>query len=469
MSASGLAQLDAVGLATCVRNREIGVDDVLDDALARIAETDRAIGAVAALTEAAARAQAKLLNPDAPFAGVPILIKDLGSNVAGTVQACGCRYLAGHGQPAAQDDALIRRYRAAGFVVLGKTTVPEFGLNLSTEPAIGPVCRNPWDRSRIAGGSSGGSAAAVAAGMVPVAHATDAGGSIRVPAACCGLVGLKPGRDVMPEGPNFANHLFGLASEHVLARTVRDSAAIFAATRREPAAAPDLDRPPAPARIGVLTDGPDGGTVAPACRDAALRMAGVLDSAGHAIEPLEIGDLADDLHVAARAFADIIAANLAFELGRMDPPPADDDLEPITWAVVERGRAMDAAALVATSRAMLDVAYRMAALFRRIDVLLTPALADLPPRLGAFPTDHGDLDAHYRRLGAFAPFSALFNVTGQPAISVPAGLSPEGLPLGVQLAGPDGAEDLLLRLARQIELAAPWPLRPATADVEAVA
>ena len=393
------------------------------------------------------------------------MIKDLGANVAGVPQVAGCRHLARHGMPALHDDELVRRYKTAGFLILGKTTVPEFGLNLTTEPEIGPTCRNPWHPRRSAGGSSGGSAAAVAAGLVPVAHATDAAGSIRVPAACCGLVGLKPGRDVMPQGPGFGNDLLGLASEHVVTRTIRDSAAVFDLTRTTTGGAPEtgvgqkaaVERPPEPLRIGLAADPCGDTTITRACMEAVEHMAAELESLGHIISPVDAASLSGNVENAATAFANVISANLAYEVDRLSTSPADDGFEGITSAVAERGRGMTAKTMIATHRTMLSVAHRMASLFEHIDLLLTPALATPPPPLGAFPTDHGDADEHFKRLGRFAPFAAVFNVSGQPAISLPAGFDIDGLPLGVQLGGPRGSEELLLRLAAQIEQSAPWP------------
>ena len=460
-----LAHSDAIGLAQRIRSRDIGVEELLDATLARIEAIDASIGAINLLTDVVARGQVEALDYAAPFAGVPILIKDLGANVAGLPQVAGCRHLARYGKPALQDDELVRRYKAAGFVILGKSTVPEFGLNLTTEPEIGPKCRNPWELQHSAGGSSGGSAAAVSAGLVPLAHATDAAGSIRVPAACCGLVGLKPGRDVMPQGLGFGNYLLGLASEHVLTRTVRDSAAVFHLTRMNTSGPPRtgavevaaMHGPPGPLRIGLATSPGSDTTVSRVCIDAVEKVAAELESLGHIIEPVDATDLTRSVRSAATVFANVISANLAHEVDRLSPRPADDGFEPTTWAIAERGRGMSAKTLIATHRTMLSVAHRMASLFEQFDLLLTPALAKPPPPLGAFPTNHGDPHAHFKRLACFAPFAAVFNVSGQPAISLPAGLDLDGLPLAVQMGGPRGSEELLLRLAEQIEQFAPWP------------
>lgn len=448
--------LDAVDLAAAVRAGALAPDEPFQAAARRLERVNPWLGAVCLRTDLIAREALRTLDRAAPLAGVPFLMKDLGAPLQGVPTAAGCRYLSTHATPAPCDGDLTARFKRAGLVVLGKTTVPEFGLSLGTEPAIGPICRNPWDPARIAGGSSGGAAAAVAAGIVPIAHATDAGGSIRVPAACCGVFGLKPSRGLAPQGPDFGNTLMGLTAEHVVSRSVRDSAAVLDATSGG-GFLKALETPPRRLRVGLVGEGPGGLVQDPAWARAVQRTGALLESLGHVVSPIEVGRLTPAIERSAEVFLDVVAANLAYEVGRMEPAPRDDAFEPLTWAVVRRGRAMDAARLVAAERALLGVGSAVGALFEEIDVLATSALAGPPPPLGAFPTDHEDVEAHFARLGAFAPFAVVFNVGGQPAAAVPRGLDERGLPVAVQLAGPIGADGLLLGLSAQVEAADPWP------------
>lgn len=459
---------DVVALARRIRDGDLTPGTVLDAATARLADVDPALGTICRRIDPPIAEGA----PDALCFGVPFVMKDLGAPLAGVPTAQGCRHLADLARPEPRDGDLTRRYKAAGFVLLGKTTVPEFGLSLSSEPAAGPTCRNPWDRTRIAGGSSGGAAAAVAAGIVPAAHATDAGGSIRVPAACCGVFGLKPSRGLMPQGPDFGNFLMGLASEHVVTRTVRDSALILrltAGNTRGPTAEPAvgdlaLDPPPRGLDIGFIAGDDLDREWATALADTAA----MLERFGHRLQPLPGDALTSLAQRAGGVVLDVIAAHLVATVDAMDPPPGEDGMEPLTWAVLRHGRALGSVGVVAAAQAMLAVGYEIAALFEDIDLLLCPMLSGPPPPLGAFPTDHDDLAAHGARLGAFAPYAGLFNVGGQPAMSLPCGLDSRDLPLAVQMAGPLGADRLLLRLAAQLEAARPWPLLAPVAEPAAV-
>ena len=426
------------------------------------------MGAVCRLTPEIARSDLAQLDLRAPFAGVPLLMKDLGAPLGGIPTVAGSRYFARHPVVAPADNELVRRFRAAGFLIVGKTTVPEFGLSLATEPMLGPVCRNPWDGSRTAGGSSGGSAAAVAAGLVPIAHATDAGGSIRVPAACCGLVGLKPSRGAIPQGPDFGNLLMGLASELVVARSVRDVALAFdiaAGDGQGPYASPIyptsafsvLEQPPASMRVGVVTESSTADPIGLEQRQAVRDAAALLEAEGHRIDLLDAAELAEIQRLSSLAFQHIVCANLAAFVPRLSPQPVADDLEPMTWAALERGMRLPASALIEADLAMAEVAHRFARLFTRIDALVLPMLAHAPPPIGSFPTNGGDLDAHFARMAAFSPYAAPANAGGIPAIAVPHGIDRQGLPLSVQMLGPMGADTTLLQLARALERRAPWP------------
>lgn len=403
------------------------------------------LGAVCRTAEEVPEAEA------GPFSGVPMLVKDLGGPFAGIPMRAGSAALAR--MKGAADSDLAVRFRAAGFRPFGATTVPEFGLALSSEPAVGPVCRNPLDPDRIAGGSSGGSAAAVAAGIVPLAHATDAAGSIRVPAACCGLVGLKPSRGAVPGGPGFGNHLGGIATEFAVTRTVRDARALWTSVT---GAARGLYPDPVQIvgegtlRIGVVRDARG---VEAARADAVSEAAAALERAGHALIDVPAGDLTPIRRASARAFERIVSANLA-GLVASGLDPAKTEL--LTQAFIERGLAMSAVDLWTATEGAAGAAYRLWSLFDRVDVLLTPMLSTAPPPLGAFPMDHGDPATQIERMDAFAPFAALANVTGAPAVTLSFGADAEGMPLPVQMIAPMGGDLRLLALAGMLELEGRW-------------
>ena len=398
----------------------------------------------------------------APFVGVPFLMKDLGNAAAGLPLIAGSRaLLARPGGPGADSD-LALRFKAAGLMPCGLTTAPEFGLALSSEPAIGPAARNPLDPSRTPGGSSGGAAAAVAGGLVAIAHATDAGGSIRVPAACCGLVGLKPSRGATPNGPAFGNHLMGLVGELVLSRSLRDTtAALRAASGKSSGPFPDPDlahgfaRPLKTLRIGAVQDAPNV-AVEKSRSETVARAADVLAAKGHEIVSLEPAAFAGLLDRCWSVMDRILCAVLARWLDSLAPPVHEGEVEPLSAAVAARGRSLPATALFDADQMAALISYETWKLFDRIDVLLTPMLSSAPPPLGSFPLDHDDVDLQWRRMAGFAPYASLANVAGLPALSIPHGRDEAGLPLPIQLLGPIGSDGLLLRLAGQLEAISPW-------------
>ncbi|MBB3949999.1 amidase [Aureimonas jatrophae] len=463
-----LAGGDATALGSAVREGRISAVEAMEaalDAAARLAD----FGAITLLDEAAGRAAAQRLDrlraedPSAldamPFAGVPFLVKDLGSPFAGIPVHAGSRALAARLAASAEDSDFAARLRGTGLVPFGRTTVPEFGLSLSSEPQAFPPARNPLDPRLTAGGSSGGAAAAVALGIVPIAHATDAGGSIRVPAACCGLVGLKPSRGATPEGPDFANHLAGLASELVVARSVRDlRTALQAAGGRALGPMPDVAFADATPRMRIaLVQTPGVAPERAAAVDAAARH---LLAAGHAVETLEPTTLDEASREAGTVFDRIVCASLAglFEALAI----REDEVEPLSAAAAERGRRIGGAQVLRAIEAGARIARRMALLFERFDALLLPMLASAPPPLGAFPTDDADVDAQWRRMTRFAPGAVLANVAGLPAATVPFGTDGDGLPLPVQIMGPNGSDlrllDLADALARERPFAHRFPL-----------
>ncbi|ARO33818.1 amidase protein (plasmid) [Rhizobium sp. NXC14] len=461
-------QGDATELAAAIRRGSLSAAEAMQASLERAARRE-SLGAIAYLDAAMGLAAAHASDrerrsaPDhfsaRPFAGVPTLAKDLGGPFRGLPVTAGSRLLERKGGET--DSDLAFRFRDAGFCPFGLTTSPEFGLSLASEPAIGPVCRNPLDPARTAGGSSGGAAAAVAAGIVAIAHATDAGGSIRVPAACCGLVGLKPTRGAIPGGPSFGNHLAGIASELAVCRSVRDTALIFdrlSGNSRGPVPDPaptDIDN--GRLRIGLLTDTgptyPTEGSRLAAVEDAA-RM---LESDGHVIVPLAWADFEWSIAASRRAFADIVSVNLSalIEAAALEESRA----EPLTQAFAARGRALSASMLWNTLNDAVLVSHALWALFDKVDCILMPMLASAPLAIGSFPSDHADTNLHLERMAAFAPVACLANISGFPALTLPFGQDEHAMPLPVQLIASMGQEPRLLSLAARLEAEALWQHR----------
>ncbi|MCM5553551.1 amidase [Pleomorphomonas sp. NRK KF1] len=457
---------DATALAGAIRDGRLTAGEAMAASLAAAA-SHADLGALCHVDAELAEREASAADAECladpvrfaarPFCGVPTLAKDLGGPFAGLPVVAGSR-LFSRDRPDAPDSDLARRFRAAGLLPFGLTTAPEFGLALASEPAIGPLARNPLDPARTPGGSSGGAAAAVAAGIVAIAHATDAGGSIRVPAACCGLVGLKPSRGVMPAGPAFGNHLGGIASELCVSRSVRDSAALLAAVSgrtRGPFADVGLAEPRTGAlRVGVLCEtGADLPTTPE--RSAAIETAGqFLETRGHRLVPVAWSDVEAMVKASAALFYDLVCTNLAT---LSETPGIDIALaEPVTQAFAARGRALSAADLWRSQTAGVLVSRNLWRLFDRIDVLLTPMLASPPPPIGSFPFDHADTDLHLRRMVSLAPLATLANISGFPALTLPFGVDADGLPLPVQMFAPLGADLQLLALAATLEADGRW-------------
>ncbi len=407
---------------------------------------------------------------DAPFHGVPFLVKDLVLHIAGRRCEMGSRLAAG--MVAGHDTHLMARFRAAGLHTIGRTQTPELGYCPTTEPLLhGPV-HNPWDLTRMPGGSSGGSAAAVAAGIVPLAHANDGGGSIRLPAACCGLVGLKPSRGRVPIGPDTGNPLSGLGIELGVSRTVRDSAALLDAVQGPgpgdpyviaPPAGPYLSSihaPPGRLRIAFSTRAPAGTAVDPDMIAAVEAVARWCEDLGHVVSEgrpqYDYAQFLDATHVFWTANLALWVDQLAAATGRTAGPQT---LEATTAACAEYGRALAAADLLRAEDAANTITRGVAPFFQEYDLLLTPTAARPAPALGEMNANDPTLDAlgWTETVFAFTPFTALFNMTGQPAISLPLARTSAGLPIGVQFAARWGDEATLLQLARQFEQAHPWP------------
>ncbi|TNM63929.1 amidase [Aliirhizobium smilacinae] len=458
-------QADATALAEAIGRGQMTARQAMERSLAA-AEKYQALGALCYLDAELGLASADAFDAlpvdqrkSMPFGGVPTLAKDLGGPFQGFPVGAGSKSLPR--QDGTADSDLAVRFRNAGLCLFGITTTPEFGLSLASEPAIGPISRNPLDPNLMSGGSSGGAAAAVAAGIVSIAHATDAGGSIRVPAACCGLVGLKPGRGAMAAGPLFTNHLGGIASELAVCRSVRDAELAFSILSGSASGPyPPVEQAPAPAgkmRIGLLTDLGPAFPIDPLRAGAVEDAARVLEAQGHEIIPLAWDDISAIVEAAGRAFRDVIAINLA-SLAKV--PDIDASLwEPMTQAVAEEGGRLSGVQVWDLVQAMVYVSRDLWALFDRFDVLLTPMLTSAPRPIGSFPTDHRDTDLHFARMGSFAPLAALANISGFPAITLPFGVDKTGLPLPVQIIAPMGQEALLLALAARLEREERWSHR----------
>jgi amidase len=472
------APLDATAQAQLIRDGETTAAELVEAAIARVEALNPEINAVIHTFFDEALEQARAGAGEGPFAGVPFVLKDLGATLAGQPFHLGMKVLKEAAFHAPLDSYLGQRFKRAGLITIGKTNLPELGILPTTEPdAYGPT-RNPWDTSRSVGGSSGGSAAAVASGMVAIAHANDGGGSIRIPASAAGLVGLKPTRQRVSEGPLIGDVMSGLTTELVVSRSVRDTAAVLDAVHGpapgDPYAAPaparpyvqELDADPQGLRIGLLEHPPIEGLRSDSDCIAAVRDAAeLLESLGHSVEPASPLDEATaqalDLEqtfltrwAAGQAGA---LAQFSMLLGREIGP---DDVEPLTWTMAELGRERSAGDYLGAVSIHQGISRAIAGWHESgFDLQLTPTMAAAPVPLGTHDDSGSDpLDA-YRAALPQGAFTAIYNATGQPAISLPLHWTEGGLPVGVQLAAPFGREDLLIGIAAQVERARPWAER----------
>lgn len=478
---------DALALAELVRTKKASPRELLDASLAVIDRHEPKVNAVIHRLDASARAQAEKVSEGA-FAGVPFLVKDLDGTLANAPWNAGSRALKGYIAP--NDSELFARYRRAGLVFVGKTNTPEFGLLAVTEPELHGATRNPWNLDHVPGGSSGGAAAAVAYGAVPVAHAGDGGGSIRIPASACGLFGLKPTRGRMPLGPK-GEGWHGFVVPHVLSRTVRDSAAFLDATHGRDVGAPyvapaprgsflaAVTQAPAKLRVGFTSRSLLGEHTHDECKKALAVAMELCASLGHEVVELDVPVERDAVRV---AYLTIVAAGAAFaveEAGRiMKREVGPDDFEATTWFLAQVGGALSALDLERARATVALVQRSIGELFEAIDVLSTPTLAYPPAKVGELapkPAERLALralravpakPALERALFELAknalertPNTMLFNMTGQPAMSVPLHWGAGSLPIGVQFVGKFGDEETLLSLAGQLELASPWASR----------
>ncbi len=472
MNLSEYTGYDALGLAELVRTKQVTPTELVGLAHQAIAAVNPAINAVIApITgwETRFAGQPK----GGPFYGVPFLIKDLVLHLKGVPSDAGSRLLKDR-FVAPVDTDLARKFLDAGVIPIGRTNTPEFGFNANTEPVLYGSTKNPWDLTRSAGGSSGGSAAAVAAGIVPMAHANDGGGSIRVPAANCGLVGLKPTRGRTPAGPEFGEPLHGMGIEHVVSRTVRDSAAMldadhgsspgdrFVIPRPTRPYATEAVTAPRKLKIAFSTKGMMNAVIDPECTKAVDQAAKLCESMGHHVA--EAAPSFDEalFHTANLTYwCGFLAGGIAGASQVLGLTPSPDNLEAATWASFQHGANLKLLDLEMADVLANIVSRSVAPFFTQYDLLITPVLADPPVPLGLFNQNAPvpNAKAYYDFLFSRVPFTALYNMTGQPAISLPLHQTPAGLPVGVQFVAPWGDEATLFNLAGQLEQAVPWHQR----------
>jgi len=460
---------DALGLAALVSAGEATPGELLDAALARAHALNGKLNALVLLQEDVARRHIDEGLPKGPFTGLPFLLKDLGSEAVEFPSHCGSKLLAGTRY--SRNSSLFERIRQTGLVTFGRTCAPEGGVGPVTEAAVyGAPTRNPWALDRTPGGSSGGAGAAVAAGIVPAAHGSDGGGSIRIPASCCGLVGFKGTRARIPDGPYAGEGWAGMAIEGFLSRSVRDTAALMDAAHGPDLGAPyyppplrgtfmeAIERPPRRLRIAVATGTLAGDAIHPDCREAVEQGAGLLEDLGHVVEEaLPAADVVGMM----RAWTRIVACGTALwvrsAVARRGRPLEEGEIEPVTQLACRYGEGLGGADYLQAVETVHAFGRDMAKFFERYDILLSATLAEPPAPIGRFA---GPFESFYRMgergIFPYSPFTAAFNASGQPAVSLPLHWSADGLPIGVHFAAAFGEDELLMSLAAQLEQARPW-------------
>jgi len=467
---SEFEHLDGLQLGQLVRQGEVHASEVLEAAIVRAERIDPAVNALSQRLFEQARAEVAAGLPAGPFMGVPFPVKDLGLHMAGTPTLSGSRMFVDH--VAAADSEAVRRYRAAGLVLFARTTTPELGLTATTESVLHGPTRNPWDHSLTAGGSSGGAAAAVAARMVPMASASDGGGSIRTPASCCGVFGLKPSRGRVPLGPGRSEGWQGLSTTHAITMSVRDSAALldlsagqgegdyYVAPSPQRSWLEETQRPPGRLRIALAPRPPSDGPVHPDCIAAVMDAARLCESLGH-----EIGEVR--LPVDAGMMNDAFFAVIAVETRRLLEDRAAalgrelraDDVEPVTWMFAITAPDYSALDYSRARAAFERITFEMDRFMRGYDVILSPTLAMPPVPLEVISLSPPDVPQMIELVTRFAPYAAMYNVSGQPSMSVPLFWNEAGLPIGSMFSARYGDEATLYRLAAQLEQARSWHRR----------
>lgn len=457
---------DALCLAELIRNKQVTPAELTDVAIGLIESLDSKLNAVVIRTFDKARRRAAEPAGNGPFAGVPYLLKNIGSACEGMPLTASLEYRKSFVSQA--DSEMVRRIKAAGLILLGRTNVPENGWCIATEPRLYGPTLNPWNPAVTPGGSSGGSAAAVAARMVPMAEGTDGGGSIRVPASCCGLVGLKPSRGRITYGPDDVDLWFGSVYFFALSRTVRDTAAFLDATAGnlpgDPYTPPtpdqswlsSLEKRPKRLRIGYTLTTPWGPTFAPEVADAVMQTASLLQQLGHDIEE---HPFVADLETAWGAYNQMNSVQIALEFEELAKtvgrPVQQSDLAPFNWSQLERGRSQSALEQAASIKIVRKSNQQIQAELEPFDVYLTPTLTQPPRPVGYWDMNEPDFDRYIAKW-TDAAFMFAFNISGLPALSLPATWTEEDVPIGIQLVGRYGDESTLLRLAAQMEEAQPW-------------
>lgn len=471
-------QFDAIGLAEQIRAGQITALQALEAAIAR-ADARRGLNAFAMRHDELARDHAKALSAlgrsarlekaqQSPLLGVPFALKDLGMTLKGTVTTNGCAFF--KDALADQSTTLVQRHQAAGLNIFGKTTSPEFGQTATTESKLFGLTRNPWNPQLSSGGSSGGAAVAVASGVMPLAHASDGGGSIRIPASHCGLFGLKPSRGRVPAGPHMLEGWLGLSIHHAISRSVRDSALLLELTQgAEPGSRTTppsqqlmaaLQKPPRKLRIALMEENLFGYPVHPDCLAAARSAAKLCESLGHQIELAPKQLLSPQLVGQMFAGMGVVTASGMLQTVRaqekvLGRPAREDEFESINWSSLQKAQGYSAEQVLAARAAFDQVGRSFDLFFGQVDLLLSPVTAAPAPVLGAMSLNQ-PFEQFVKAAVMASPFTAMFNMSGHPAMSVPLHWNEAGLPLGAQFVGPYGGEALLLSLAAQLEQAAPW-------------
>ena len=459
---------DGLGLAELIRKKQITPFELLNAVRQRLETVNPKLNAFALLFFDKAEAAIKQGLPDGPFKGVPFALKDLGMNLTGTVTSYGSRVWKNN--LASSDSTLVARYKNAGLVIFGKTTSPELGLTTTTESVAYGKTRNPWNLERTSGGSSGGASAAVSSRILPMGHASDGGGSIRIPASCCGLFGMKPTRGRVPFGPAALEGWNGCSAHHAVTISVRDSAALLDSSQGAELGSPytcplparpflkEVEVDPGKLRIAFAPAPPGGVIVDAECKTAAVNAAKLCERLGHRVEEVM---LPIDNAFFRQSFLTVITVSMARALedaaSILGHAVTENDVEPATWAMYQQGKGINSVAYSRSIANMHQVGLAMAKFQEKYDVILSPTLAKPPVKLGVLSLD--DPARYGKEVSEFSPFTALYNVTGQPSMSVPLHWTADGLPVGVMFSGRFGDEATLFRLAAQLEKAKPWANR----------
>ncbi len=470
MAISEYGDLDGIALAELVRKGEVSALELVNEAISRIEELNPKLNAVVyEMYDHARELAAK--PPPGTFGGVPFLLKDMTSHYAGTPTTHGCKFLADIG-PSDYDTEIVKRFKKSGVITVAKTSTPELALSATTEPTFRGACRNPWGLDHTTGGSSGGSAASVAARIVPIGHGGDGGGSLRMPGSCCGIVGMKPSRMRTPHGPDISSIWESCCGEFVMTRSVRDSAymldevagqdvgAYYSAPPQERPFREEVESDPKPLKIAYSVGGPDNYDTHPDCVAAVENAAKLLSDLGHNVEDA-CPKLSDDLTEAlGEAFLGALAIETARDVDELAElvgrEPAANDFEPANWSYVEYGRSFSGRDAVRFRRVLHTVARTIGPFFADYDIYLSPTLGKPPVPIGEIDPQMSDWNEYFGVMFDFMPFTSLFNITGSAGVSLPLWWNADDLPIGCQIVTRMGRDGLLLQLAAQLERAQPW-------------